>query len=805
MTSDPSSADIHRAKSIYRPTELTELNWRPGIPTHWIEQSKSSAVRSWALRIVFLLQLLSSVFYFVVRGRFTLSKPTVLQVTFFVYEIVIALLPLTTIPEWWKQGLRRRSVPFSRVPLESIAPTYGSRKLPFVSVLIPVYRESVSLVAATVRSCLKLDYPTDLLAVHLCDDGRDGRKADLMRRLQKESDYSRNLYYVTRPTNEHAKPGNLNHTLRNLALTGETHYVVQLDADFAISDPQLIHRLLSVYLVYDAASEMYVFDERLAFVQAPQRYRNLSVHDPDWLDLRNTYFFRSSQNGKDSFNGSTMVGTVNLINFSALKEAGFFPYHSLGDDTALSLILHSRGYRSAHVDQHVLATGLVPASLRGALAQRARWFKSDWQILFSSRGPLSCKGLSFAQRVMYANVSVNRLRNVLAGAGIDFVLGIGVLVLGIEIVVVRDGYEALFLAALLNHLLWWGVIGRAIMTIGSPVAGTMKSLAGQEMFEIAFRYGILKGFLQALFRIDAKWKVAEKSDSQLQQKKIIADTDSESENEETVNIDYAENEDKEPTIAKQAPKQLDRSSKNPILPVTAVGAKKPPLPQQRPLMRRVESIEIPMGLDPDSQGISSLSSGSTTTTMVIRSSESISSSASKGEPGYFMKVWNNLRRCWYNVIMAAFLTFTLVFALANISAQSAGQNIQLMLSLGFVAGSLIPHLAILRLCFKDPYLLPGGNTSPTVDHWAKKEESDSESDKMYVPISGITVLAIIRIALMLAAFILTTVYTLAVDNDDEAATVQRLADGVDSGSGQCAAPFKASDASYNVTSFSCRS
>lgn len=72
---------------------------------------------------------------------------------------------------------------------------------------------------------------------------------------------------------------------------------------------------------------------------------------------------------RDYHNASTLVGTTNLISRAALDSVNLFSTHSVTEDSALSLMFHSRGYKGYFVDE-TLASGLATDSMHGFLSQR---------------------------------------------------------------------------------------------------------------------------------------------------------------------------------------------------------------------------------------------------------------------------------------------------------------------------------------------------------------------------------------------------------------------------------------------------
>jgi cellulose synthase (UDP-forming) len=72
---------------------------------------------------------------------------------------------------------------------------------------------------------------------------------------------------------------------------------------------------------------------------------------------------------------------------------------SVTEDMATCMRIHSMGWRSAYHDE-ILALGLAPEDLGTMLTQRLRWAQGTVQVMLREN-PLTQKGLSFAQRLMY--------------------------------------------------------------------------------------------------------------------------------------------------------------------------------------------------------------------------------------------------------------------------------------------------------------------------------------------------------------------------------------------------------------------
>lgn len=769
----------HGGQSGAKPRQSdADFVWHPGLPTHWQVQSTRMRILSNVARIAMLFQVVTSVIYLQYRARNTIGvfersrQPGwfSLQILFLMYEIFVLALIVLQIPESWNK-VSRNSVNLKEIPNHLISPFFQHpastvvrpqySNYPSVDVIIPCYDETVSLVGQVVRAALRIEYPSELLSIYLCDDGKDEFKREMVQKLQK---HHSNIHYIARPTNEHAKPGNVNYALERTS----GHLIVQLDADF-VPRSKIIQRLLPYYFVWNSDLQLYEFNETLAVVQSPQHYRNLSPHDHDVFDQRNIFFYNSTLVGKDWINAASMVGTSNLINRVALEKSGNFPYHSVGDDTALSVIFHGLGYRTYYVNES-LATGLCPGTLRGNFAQRGRWYRSDFQILFSRHGPLSQPGLSWFQRISYLNLSLYRF---LAIANIFLDLSM-VLVLTAGFSVVDVTNETTFII-FLGLYMFGGIIARFLICLGRP--GHLKSSSANEIFEVIFKYTTTKGLFIVLFsRNRLRWKSGEKIVNE------AASEETSSNSEETKSEESADTPPKEYTQFGSRP-SVEKSEEDPrsdtsvaisLEPATVVEHinNKPEAPSDKPNDKILSTPPKAEKNDIDLKNTSTLSTPINANRVQIPIDPS---NEDHTKTKYFKFVCMNLKRCWYNLAMIAVFTFAIVWGLANptLAARSAeiieengvkgrreySNLLPTGIALAYLIGALLCHFLAVFLCFKKRYLtgwvledLENGRCDQFAVH--------DKTKRQYVPRSVVSWINLVRFGLLIAALIYVIVFTI---------------------------------------------
>ena len=286
-------------------------------------------------------------------------------------------------------------------PLRRRTPPLGpAQALPRVDVFVPSYNEDASILALTLAAARQLDYPADRLTVWLLDDGGTDQKCadpDPERRAAAQARRAGlqrlcadlGARYLTRPTNRHAKAGNLNNGLAHA--TGDL--VAVFDADHAP-----FRAFLRETVGYFAQ------DPRLFLVQTPHAFLN---PDPIERNLRtfarmpseNEMFYAVTQCGLDKWNGSFFCGSAALLRRSALDEAGGFSGITITEDCETALELHARGWNSVYVDKPLIA-GLQPETLADLIGQRSRWCQGMFQILLL-KNPLWQRGLTPIQRLAY--------------------------------------------------------------------------------------------------------------------------------------------------------------------------------------------------------------------------------------------------------------------------------------------------------------------------------------------------------------------------------------------------------------------
>ena len=248
---------------------------------------------------------------------------------------------------------------------------------PSVDVFIPTYDEPAFILRRTVIGCQAMDYARK--TIYLLDDTRRPEIRALAQELGCE--------YRTRPNNDHAKAGNLNHAIAR----SQGELIVNFDADF-IPTRNFLQRTVGFFQ-----------DSEIALVQTPQSFynadpiaRNLGLENV--LTPEEEVFYRQIQPMRDAVGSVVCAGTSFVVRRSALEATGGFVTESLSEDYFTAINLASQGYKVIYLDEK-LSAGLAAESIAAQATQRLRWAQGTLQAFFIRTNPLTIPGLTLVQRL----------------------------------------------------------------------------------------------------------------------------------------------------------------------------------------------------------------------------------------------------------------------------------------------------------------------------------------------------------------------------------------------------------------------
>lgn len=242
-----------------------------------------------------------------------------------------------------------------------------------VDIFIPVCREPINIIEPTLTAAVAITYRSK--TIYVLDDGEDLEVKKLCERL--------GVNYLSRPSHENRKAGNLNYGLAH----SHGELILALDAD-QVPRPEIIDRIAGYFTL-----------SKIGFVQTKQDFK-LPKGDP-WGNA-DSVFYGVMQPGKDFDNAAISCGSGVMYRRAALDSIGGFSTWNFVEDLYSSQLMHNKGWRSVY---HCVAytKGTAPDEVISHVKQRWQWAVDSLRIFFWDN-PLLNKGLTFYQKMQYFHV-----------------------------------------------------------------------------------------------------------------------------------------------------------------------------------------------------------------------------------------------------------------------------------------------------------------------------------------------------------------------------------------------------------------
>ncbi len=332
--------------------------------------------------VVRLIVVLFGVRYLVWRGLVTLNMAhwvsAVASISFYGLEVLYFITYLLYFYQTAWLTDRQRSQEADYYQAAVLAGEY----CPSVDVFIPTYNEPPYILRRTIVACQSIDYSNK--TIYVLDDGRRPEVADLCDRL--------GVKYLTRPTNEHRKAGNLNHALKHTS--GEL--ITVFDADF-IPFQNFLSRTVGFFQ-----------NDQIAMVQTPQHFFNPDYHAQNlgiefMMPGDMEYFFGFIQPGRDFGNAIICCGTSYVVRRRDLEAVGGYYTRCVVEDFQTGTRMQIAGYRLIYLNE-ILSMGESPRNFRDHLEQRLRWLQGNMQIYFCGQDLPIWSKLSWFQRSCHVSL-----------------------------------------------------------------------------------------------------------------------------------------------------------------------------------------------------------------------------------------------------------------------------------------------------------------------------------------------------------------------------------------------------------------
>ncbi len=243
------------------------------------------------------------------------------------------------------------------------APSEVPAELPRVSVLVPAYNEE-RCIAATIESCLALDYPPGKLDVIVVNDGSKDRTGQICEKYAREG---RIIYLENRPNK--GKSTSLNVGFAKAT----TDYVATIDADTVV-EKDIIQKTLRYFDRPDIAA----VTVSIRVKEAKNLLQKVVAVE---YELGNGFY-----NKILSYLNCLFVtpGQFSIYRRDMVLAIGGFDRHNIVEDTEIAFRMHKEGMKIACCPSAKAYT-LVPATVKDLYYQRKRWYTGTIQTILQHR------------------------------------------------------------------------------------------------------------------------------------------------------------------------------------------------------------------------------------------------------------------------------------------------------------------------------------------------------------------------------------------------------------------------------------
>ena len=240
---------------------------------------------------------------------------------------------------------------------------------PVADILIPTFDEDSAILSGTIDAALLIQGRGE---IYVLDDG----KRDWLKALCAQKDVT----YIRREIDSHAKAGNLNHALTFI----KEPFALILDADM-----QPTPDILSTAMPHFE-------DQSVAIVQFPQEYSNKDSFQhwkkgDLWHDL--SFGLITVNPCRNISKASYWTGSPSIIRVSALNAIGGVQTGSVTEDLSTTVALIAKGFWIKSLKE-IRAFGLAPQDYESFCIQRQRWAKGFFQLWHFRSCPIF-KSMSF--------------------------------------------------------------------------------------------------------------------------------------------------------------------------------------------------------------------------------------------------------------------------------------------------------------------------------------------------------------------------------------------------------------------------
>lgn len=244
------------------------------------------------------------------------------------------------------------------------------KQYPTISIIIPAHNEEL-VIAHTMKSMLKLDYPEDKLEIIVVNDNSSDNTGKILSNIKKENpDREIKIITTDKSTGGKGKSNALNIGFKE----SKGEYIVVYDAD---NTPESLSLL---YLVKTITS-----NKKLGAVIGKFRTRNKNTNIlTRFINIETLSFQWITQAGRwRLLKLCTIPGTNFIIRRDILDKIGGWDIRALAEDTELSFNIYQLGYQIGFMPLAVTWEE-EPDRFAVWFRQRLRWVEGNIYVIFKN-------------------------------------------------------------------------------------------------------------------------------------------------------------------------------------------------------------------------------------------------------------------------------------------------------------------------------------------------------------------------------------------------------------------------------------
>ena len=247
---------------------------------------------------------------------------------------------------------------------------------PLVGVIVPTVDEPVDMVAATIRSIIDQDWPTDRLRIVVSDDGQRDEMYERIAVMSADLPDGVLAYHRPPPRGSdqrygESKAGNLNSAIIQLNAR-RCDYIETRDADDLVGCSNFLRSTIGHMMS----------DDRIGYVQS---IKESVTSEGDPFNNNEILFYRGMMLARNRFHAPLPCGSGLVWRRSALRDIGHFPIWNLVEDIHSGVLAQRLGWRGLYVPVVGAMAQHAPEDVANYFKQRGTWALDSVRLVVFDR------------------------------------------------------------------------------------------------------------------------------------------------------------------------------------------------------------------------------------------------------------------------------------------------------------------------------------------------------------------------------------------------------------------------------------